>query len=127
MPELTHVVTLAAPFDPHHVTRLFEDQVPEIREKGQAEVDLGGRRFSIGERFLTDLESHNQEERIVNLGRSLLIMHSPTDAVVGIENAGRIYSAAKHPKSFVALEGADHLLTDLGQARYAANVIASWS
>jgi putative redox protein len=127
MPELTHVVTLAAPFDPHHVTRLFEDQVPEIREKGQAEVDLGGRRFSIGERFLTDLESHNQEERIVNLGRSLLIMHSPTDAVVEIENAGRIYSAAKHPKSFVALEGADHLLTDLGQARYAANVIASWS
>lgn len=126
IPECTHVVTLGAPYDPGHVTHLFENDLPEIRDQGQAEVTLAGRKFSIGERFLTDLNGHNQSERIARLRRNLLIMHSPSDAIVGIENAGQIYSAAKHPKSFLSLEKADHLLTDPEQAHYAANLIAQW-
>ena len=126
IPECTRVVTLGAPFDPAHVTHFFENDIPKIVSDGQAEVILAGRKFQIGERFLNDLNGHNQEERIAKLRRNLLIIHSPTDNVVGIENAGKIYSAAKHPKSFLSLENADHLLTDLDQARYAANLIASW-
>ncbi|MGJ8723510.1 MAG: alpha/beta fold hydrolase [Roseibacillus sp.] len=126
IPELTHIVTLGAPYDPGHVTQLFENDLPQIRSQGQAEVTLAGRKFNIGERFLTDLNGHDQEERIANLRRSLLIMHAPSDNIVGLENAGKIYSAAKHPKSFLALEKADHLLTDSTQARYAANLIAAW-
>ncbi len=127
IPETTHVATIGAPFDPAHVTHLFENDLPEIRANGQADVTLAGRTFSIGERFLTDLQGHQQEQRIARLGRNLLIMHAPTDAIVGIENAGQIYSAAKHPKSFLALAKADHLLTNSEQARYAANLIATWA
>ena len=126
IPEITHIVTMGAPFDPGHVTHLFENDLPEIRANGQAEVTLAGRKFQIGERFLTDLNAHNQTERIANLKRNLLIMHAPTDTIVGIENAGKIYSAAKHPKSFLSLDKADHLLTDSQQARYAANLVAAW-
>ena len=126
IPELTHVVTLGAPYDPGHVTHLFEGDLPQIRAEGQAEVTLAGRKFQIGERFLTDLNGHNQKERIAKLGRNLLIMHAPSDTIVELDNAGKIYSAAKHPKSFIALEKADHLLRDPNQARYAANLIAQW-
>lgn len=126
IPEVTHVATLGAPFDPSHVTHLFENDIPEICSKGQAEVTLAGRKFQIGERFLTDLNGHDQEKRIQQIGRNLLIMHAPIDDIVGIENAGKIYSAAKHPKSFLSLEKADHLLTDPKQAQYAANLMACW-
>lgn len=127
IPEVTHLATLGAPSDPGHVTHLFEKNLPAIKKEGQAEVTLAGRKFTIGERFLTDLNEHNQQERIATLGRNLLILHSPTDAIVGIENAGRIYSAAKHPKSFVALPDADHLLTDRREAQHAAELIATWA
>lgn len=124
--EVSHVVTLGAPYDPGHVTHFFADDLPKIQADGQAEVSLAGRKFQIGERFLNDLTEHNQEKRIAELGRNLLIMHAPIDNIVGIENAGKIYSAAKHPKSFIALDQADHLLTDSAQAHYVAKLMASW-
>ncbi|MBK1833378.1 alpha/beta fold hydrolase [Roseibacillus ishigakijimensis] len=126
VPECTHVATIGAPFDPGHVTHLFEMDLSEIESKGEAEVTLAGRNFRIGSRFLTDLEGHDQEQRIARLGRRLLVMHSPMDEIVGLENAGEIYSAAKHPKSFLSLDRADHLLTDAEEARQAAQFIASW-
>lgn len=127
IPEVTHVATLGAPSDPGHVTHLFAKDLPIIKKDGQAEVTLAGRKFTIGERFLTDLSEHNQQERIATLGRNLLILHSPTDSIVGIENAGRIYSAARHPKSFMALPEADHLLTNQKEAEHAAELIAVWA
>lgn len=127
IPEITHVATIGAPSDPSHVTHLFEKDLPTIKKEGQAEVTLAGRKFTIGERFLTDLNEHDQAERIAALARNLLILHSPKDSIVGIENAGRIYSAAQHPKSFVALPNADHLLTDRAEGEYAAELIATWT
>lgn len=126
LPEVTHVATLGAPHDPAHVTELFGDSLPEIKAKGQAEVNLAGRKFQIGERFLNDLTGYNQDQRIAKLTQNLLIMHAPNDDIVGIENAGKIYSSAKHPKSFISLPGANHLLTDRAQARYVASLIAVW-
>ncbi len=124
--ETSHVATIGAPYDPGHVTHLFADDVPKILADGKAQVTLAGRPFEIGERFLSDLTGHNQKERIAKLGRKLLIMHSPTDTIVPLENAGQIYSAAHHPKSFLSLDEADHLLTDASQARYAAELISTW-
>ncbi|MEM9081386.1 MAG: alpha/beta fold hydrolase [Verrucomicrobiota bacterium] len=126
IPELTHVATIGAPAEPAHVTHLFEDGLDEIQEKGKATVTLAGRPFTIGQKFLTDLQDHNQPEQIAALRKNLLILHSPTDNIVGIENAGQIYSAAKHPKSFLSLPQSDHLLTDPTQADYVANLIATW-
>ena len=121
------VVTIAAPADPAHVTHLFSDQVDAIREAGKLEVSLGGRRFTIKREFLDDIESHKQTERIAHLRKALLIFHSPTDETVGIDNATAIFVAAKHPKSFVSLAGADHLLSRKEDSAYVANVIAAWA
>ncbi len=121
------VVTIAAPADPAHVTHLFRDRLDTIRDTGKIEVSLGGRSFTIKREFLDDIESHKQTERIARLRKALLIFHSPTDETVGIENATAIFVAAKHPKSFVSLAGADHLLSRKEDAAYVANVIAAWS
>lgn len=121
------VVTIAAPADPAHVTRLFRDHVDAIRDAGEIEVSLGGRPFTIRREFLDDIESHKQTERIAHLRKALLIFHSPIDEIVGIENAAAIFVAAKHPKSFVSLAGADHLLSRKEDAAYVANVIAAWA
>jgi putative redox protein len=127
IPEARVVVTIAAPSDPAHVTHLFRDQVDAIRETGELEVSLAGRPFRIKRKFLDDIETHKQAERIAKLHKPLLVFHSPIDEVVGIENATAIFVAAKHPKSFVSLAGADHLLSRKEDAAYVANVIAAWA
>ncbi len=121
------VVTIAAPSDPSHVTGLFHHRIPEINEHGEVAVELGGRAFRIRREFLEDVAEQQLDQRIAKLRKALLIFHSPTDAVVGIENASHIFLAAKHPKSFISLDGADHLLSKPGDASYVANVIAAWA
>jgi putative redox protein len=127
IPEARAVATIAAPSDPGHVTGLFKDQVAEIRAEGEREVVLAGRPFRIRREFLDDVAEHNLLEQVKDLRRALLVMHSPTDDTVGIDNATRIFLAARHPKSFVSLADADHLLTRRRDALYAANVIAAWA
>lgn len=121
------VVTIAAPCDPAHVAGLFKDQVGKIREQGEVEVSLAGRPFRIKREFLDDISEQRITERVTNLRKALLIFHSPTDDTVSIDNASRIFLAAKHPKSFVSLAGADHLLSKKSDAVYVANVIAAWA
>ena len=121
------VAVIGAPFDVKHVTLQFGDRLPELLEKGEAAVDLGGRPFTMRRTFIDDLERHDQKTRIANLKRALLVLHSPLDETVGAENAGAIFQAAKHPKSFVSLDDADHLLTRPSDAAYAADVIAAWA
>ena len=127
VPEARAVVTIAAPCDPAHVTGLFKDRLDEIGAKGEVEVALAGRPFRISRAFVDDVAEQKLAERIANLRRALLIFHSPTDEIVGIENASRIFIAAKHPKSFVSLAGADHLLSRRSDAAYVANVIRAWA
>jgi putative redox protein len=121
------VVTLAAPFDPGHVTHQFDDALSLIAAEGRATVELAGRAFTITREFLDDLAGQEQAERIRALRRPLLVMHPPTDQVVAIDNAAAIFQAARHPKSFVALDGADHLLDREADARFAAEVMAAWA
>jgi putative redox protein len=127
VPEARAVVTIAAPCDPAHITGLFKDKLDAITEHGEVEVSLAGRPFPIRRAFLEDIAEQNLTQRIASLHKALLIFHSPTDEVVGIENATRIFVAAKHPKSFVSLDGADHLLSRRADAVYVANVIAAWA
>lgn len=121
------VVTIGAPFDPGHVVHNFESAIPEIKAEGAAEVRLGGRPFKIGRGFLEDVATTDITTSVANLNAALLVLHAPRDSIVGIENAGEIFSAAKHPKSFVTLDGADHLVTAATDAEYVANLIATWS
>jgi putative redox protein len=127
IPEVRAVATIAAPSDPAHVTGLFKDQVADIRAAGEGEVVLAGRPFRIRREFLDDVAEQNLLERVKDLHRAVLVMHSPTDDRVGIDNATRIFLAARHPKSFVSLIDADHLLTQRRDAVYAADVIAAWA
>ena len=127
IPEAKAVVTIAAPSDPSHVTGLFRDRIEDIRKHGEAEVSLAGRPFTIKSAFLDDIAEHSLTSHIANLHKALLILHAPADDIVGIDNATRIFVAAKHPKSFVSLAGADHLLSDRRDALYAADVIAAWA
>lgn len=121
------VATIGAPSDPTHVKENFGMKLNEIEETGEAEVTLAGRQFKIKKQFLDDLEAAGSEDKISTLNRALLIMHAPLDDTVGIDNAAKLYSGAKHPKSFVSLHRADHLLTDPEFSRYAGNLIAQWS
>ncbi|MEM9474711.1 MAG: bifunctional alpha/beta hydrolase/OsmC family protein [Pseudomonadota bacterium] len=120
------VVTIGAPFDPGHVTHNFGDALDTIVTDGAAEVDLGGRPFRIRREFVDDVSAEHLGPAITALNRALLVLHAPRDAVVGIENATQIFVHAKHPKSFVTLDDADHLVTDAAHAEYAAEVIAAW-
>ncbi len=126
IPDARAVVTIAAPSDPAHVTGLFKDSIEDIRKLGKVEVSLAGRPFPISSEFLDDIAEHNLMAHVTKLHKALLIMHAPTDDTVGIDNATHIFVAAKHPKSFVSLAGADHLLTDKRDAGYVADVIAAW-
>lgn len=124
---VTAVATIGAPSTPEHVAHLLEDDREEIEKKGEATVTIAGRSFTVRKDFLADLESANMERTLGSLGTPLLVLHSPVDDVVGIDNAREIFMAAKHPKSFVSLDSADHLLTRERDARYAGEVIAGWS
>lgn len=120
------VVTLGAPFDPSHVTHTFAKALPAIRRDGVADVSLGGRPFRIGKAFLDDIAQSNLAPAIGALNAALLVLHAPRDDIVGIANATDIFLAAKHPKSFVTLDTADHLISRAADAEYAAEVIAAW-
>jgi uncharacterized OsmC-like protein/alpha-beta hydrolase superfamily lysophospholipase len=125
--EARAVVTIGAPFDPSHVTHLFKDKLDAIGTEGEVEVALAGRPFRIRREFLDDVAQHKLTEHIGGLHKALLIFHAPTDDTVGVENAAQIFTAAKHPKSFISLAGADHLLTKRSDAVYVANVLAAWA
>ena len=127
VPEARAVATIAACADPNHVTGLFKERIAEIHEKGEVEVALAGRPFRIRKEFLDDVAKQKLEQCLANLRKALLVLHSPTDDLVGIEHASAIFTAAKHPKSFVSLSGADHLLSKRSDAVYVAEVIAAWS
>jgi len=127
LPGLRAVVTLGAPFDPGHVAQSLGGKLDDIRAQGRAMVDLAGRSFEIRKEFLDDISAASLQQALPRLNAALLVLHAPLDATVGIDNAGRIFAAARHPKSFVSLDGADHLLSREEDAEYAAEVIASWS
>ncbi len=127
IPSVKAVATIAAPCRPDHVRHLLAASEDEIRRHGEAEVVLAGRRFTIRKDFLDDLDQHRMDGAIGRLGRALLVLHAPADQTVGVENAAHIFGHAKHPKSFVSLDTADHLLTDPADSRYAGHVIAAWA
>ncbi|MEM9631394.1 MAG: alpha/beta fold hydrolase [Pseudomonadota bacterium] len=126
VPEARAVVTIGAPSDADHVIHNFKGAVDDIRAKGAGEVDLAGRTFTIRKEFLDDLEAQSVRDKVSKLGKALLVMHAPLDETVGIENATNIFIAAKHPKSYISLDKADHLLSRSDDAAYAARVITGW-
>jgi uncharacterized OsmC-like protein/pimeloyl-ACP methyl ester carboxylesterase len=126
IPEARALVTIGAPYDPRHVEHLLTSTA-ELREKGEATVDIGGRPFHIRREFLEDLERQDPSKAIGTLGKALLILHSPRDTIVPIDHAAKIFMAAKHPKSFISLDRADHLLSAPDDAAYAAEVLAAWA
>ncbi|WP_171210743.1 bifunctional alpha/beta hydrolase/OsmC family protein [Ruegeria sp. HKCCA5426] len=126
IPTVKAIATLGAPADPGHVSHHFENALPEIQQQGSAEVTLGGRPFRIGKAFVDDISESALTPAIANLKAALLVLHAPLDETVSVDNASTIFLAAKHPKSFVTLDDADHLITRAADAEYAADVIAAW-
>ncbi|HSE01396.1 MAG TPA: bifunctional alpha/beta hydrolase/OsmC family protein [Burkholderiales bacterium] len=127
IPDARAVATIGSPFDPADVVRLFKEAQATIEEKGEAEVNLGGRPIRISKQFVDDLNNQDAAQAISTLRKPLLVFHSPRDTIVAIENASKIFLAAKHPKSFVSLDRADHLLTRHEDAQYVAAVLAAWA
>lgn len=127
IPECLGVATINAPFDPSHVQHLFADALEQIKERGQAEVTLAGRQFTLRKDFVEDLQRQAPREALRSLRRALLIFHATHDKIVGIENARHIYEAALHPKSFIALDGADHFLSKRSDAHYVAELLTAWT
>ncbi|MBM3789222.1 MAG: alpha/beta hydrolase [Acidobacteria bacterium] len=127
VPECTAVATIAAPSDTEHLRDILVSRAPEIEAAGVAEVRIGGRSFRIRKRLLDDLAEAHVRNNLARLDRALLIMHSPEDSVVDVEHARRLFEGARHPKSFVSLDGADHLLNDERDARFAGEVLAAWA
>ncbi|MBK5970081.1 MULTISPECIES: bifunctional alpha/beta hydrolase/OsmC family protein [Thiorhodovibrio] len=127
LPKVDALVTIAAPATATHVRHLFSGAESELSARGEAEVRIARRRFRIKKQFLDDLEQHATPEHIGRLRRPLLLFHSPLDAVVAISEAFSIYQAAKHPKSFISLDQADHLLTDPADAVYVADTLVAWA
>lgn len=121
------IATIGAPSDPEHVTHLLSDKVIEIESEGKAVIRIDGRQFTIKKHFLDDLRSHKMDDVLANSKKAILVLHSPQDRIVEIENAAQIYHFARHPKSFVTLNGADHMLSNKDDAFYAGNVIANWA
>ncbi len=127
IPELKAVVTIGAPYEVDHVLGQLGEQLETVKQKGEAEVQIGGRPFVVNTEFLEQTYNQPQSERLAKLGKSLLVMHAPDDDIVGFYNAEKIYEAASQPKSFIALEKADHLLMDEEAAEYAAKMISVWA
>lgn len=128
IPEVKAVATIGSPCDTAHVQHNFENYIEEIKSKGEAEVILGGKKFNIKKQFLDDINNQDMPQKIRNLKKALLVMHSPIDETVGIENAQRIYELARHPKSFISLDKADHLLMKSpADGKYVAEVLAAWA
>lgn len=127
LPSVQAVATIAAPFDPNHITNLLRGARETAEAEGEVVVTIAGRSFELRREFFDDLAETAVRERLRSLGRPLLIMHSPADKVVGLENAQLLFEAAEHPKSFVALGDADHLLTREGDTRYVGELIAAWA
>ncbi len=127
IPEVKGVVTIGAPSDPLHVAKQFSCDIGIIEVEGKAEVKLAGREFTIKKQFLDDLKTHQLNEKIASLKKALLIFHSPIDQTVSIKEAEKIYLNAKHPKSFVSLDNADHLLSKIEDAEYVATTITAWA
>jgi len=125
--EVRAVVTIGTPSAPQHLKNLLRSGIDEIEKKGSAEVSIGGRPFRIKKQFVDDLNEQNLTEIIKSMRKAYLFMHSPQDKIVGIENAGELYRAARHPKSFISLEKADHLLSKEKDGRYAGKLIADWA
>ncbi len=121
------VVTIGSPSEPAHVARMFTGSEDTLRDRGEATVNLGGRPFLMKQQFLDDLEKQDLRSSIGSLRKALLIMHAPLDDVVDIDNASALFAAAKHPKSFVSLDTADHLLSREADSQYAGRVLASWA
>jgi putative redox protein len=121
------VATIGAPADAKHVSHLFQPELDQIEKEGEAQVSIGGRPFTIKKQFLDDLDKNPAEKQLKSLNQALLIMHSPQDNIVSIDNAATMYHRARHPKSFITLDGADHLLSDTKDSIYAGNMIASWA
>jgi putative redox protein len=121
------VVTIGTPFDPEHIRHLLENSIEKIEAEGADKVHIGGRKFAITKQFLEDIRDDKCIDRIKSLRKALLIMHSPQDRVVAIENAAKIYRAAMHPKSFISLDGADHLLSQKSDSLFAGDMIAAWA
>lgn len=127
LPEVIGVATIGAPDDPAHVAGLFEAQREAIERDGEAAVQIGGRGFTVKRQFLTDIENASLTTSVRDLERSLLVLHAPHDSIVGVDNGERLFAAAQHPKSFAALAGADHLLSNPEHADHAGRVIAAWA
>lgn len=127
IPEARAIATIGAPADTEHVIHNFSADLDEIEAKGEAEVTLAGRQFKIKAQFLDDLKAQNLADRIAAMKKALIVFHSPVDATVGIENAAAIFQAAKHPKTFVSLDNADHLLTRRADSIYVADVLSAWA
>lgn len=127
IPEAKAVVTVGAPADPAHVSHLFEANLDEIKVRGQATVNLAGRKFTISKQFLDDIADQALHQQIREMRKALLVLHAPWDEIVPIDNAGRIFEAARHPKSFISLDDADHLLSRKQDSQYVAEMIAAWA
>ncbi|MDN4052744.1 alpha/beta fold hydrolase [Massilia sp. YIM B02763] len=128
VPEAKAVVTIAAPSDPHYVVdNLLSEHLDTITKLGEARVRLAGRNFNIRRHFVEDAARHKIHEHIAKLGRALLVMHAPQDDTVSMDNATRIFELAQHPKSFISLDGIDHLITGREDGAYVAGIIAAWS
>jgi putative redox protein len=127
IPAARAIATIGSPSSPGHVRHMLRGQEERIREQGEAEVNLGGRPFRIRRQFVDDLDKHDIAEDVAALRRPLMVLHAPLDAIVEIENASELFLAAKHPKSFVSLDDADHLLTRLADAAYVGRVLAAWA
>jgi putative redox protein len=125
--EALAVATLGSPFEPEHVLGLIHESVGKIEREGEAQVDLAGRSFRVKKQFIDDIRARKIGGAVAQLGKALLVMHSPRDAIVDIDNASKIFLAARHPKSFVSLDPADHLLLRREDAVYAAQLLAAWA
>jgi putative redox protein len=127
IPSASAVATIAAPCEPNHLKKLLNLSAEEMETKGEAEIVIAGRQFTIRKQFIDDLDETNMKKTIHDLGKALIIFHSPFDRIVGIDNAAYIFQTARHPKSFISLNRADHLLSDESDSRYVGNLIAVWS